>query len=218
VASLSDTRSEIAQRVHLLSPLPGHSPRLQMRFRTPEPSAEVKAWLEPLAARGRYAVVNPGGRLGDRRIPASAFREAAVLLAAEGITPVVTWGPGEEALAGRVVAASDGAAELCFATTLRQLVELARRARVMVAADTGPLHLACAVGTPVVGVFGPTDPARNGPFSPHDEVVRRHGPADGRHRGRFRVAPEALAAIPAREVLEAVDRRLARAAGSAGAV
>ena len=90
-----------------------------------------------------------------------------------GLTSLVTWGPGEERLAARVVTASEGAAVLCFPTTLLELLELVRRARLVVAADTGPLHLACAVGTPVVGIYGPTDPARNGPFSAADVVVRR---------------------------------------------
>lgn len=114
-----------------------------------------------------------------------------------------------------MVAASEGAAERCFPTGLRHLVALFRRAELMVAADTGPLHIACAVGTRVVGLFGPTDPARNGPFSPEDVVVRRAGPPDPRHRGRFRVGPEDMAAITAAEVLEAVDRRLAVASRTA---
>src|SRR4030095_13798827 len=89
------------------------------------------------------------------------------------LVPLVTWGPGEERLAARVVTASAGTAVLCFPTTLLALPDLRRRARLMVAADTGPLHLACAVGTAVVGIYGPTDPARNGPFSAADVVVRR---------------------------------------------
>jgi heptosyltransferase-1 len=79
------------------------------------------------------------------------------------------------------------------------------------------LHLACAVGTAVVGIFGPTDPARNGPFGVDDVVVRRVGPPEGRHRGRFRVGPAEMAAITPAELLAAVERRLARAAAPLGA-
>ena len=192
-------------------------------FRFPDLSgeaAEVEGLLGAAGiAPGSFALLNAGGGWPEKLWPPEGYGAVARGLRERGLRALVTWGPGEDALADRVVAASGGAAERCFPTGLRQLLELARRARVMVAADTGPLHLACAVGTPVVGIFGPTDPARNGPFSPLDEVVRREGPPDTRHRGRFQVGPETLAAIPAREVLDAVDRRLVRAAaGSARAV
>jgi ADP-heptose:LPS heptosyltransferase len=174
-------------------------------------SAQVEAALSAAGVRaGEFAILNAGGGWPQKLWPPEGYGALAPALRARGLRPLVTWGPGEEALADRVVAASGGAAERCFPTGLRQLVELARRARIMVAADTGPLHIACAVGTPVVGIFGPTDPARNGPFSPEDEVVRRAGPPDPRHRGRFRVSPEVLRAIPPAEVLDAVDRRLSR--------
>jgi heptosyltransferase I len=162
---------------------------------------------------GAFAILNAGGGWPQKLWPAEGYGAVARGLRDRGLRALVTWGPGEEALADRVVAASEGAAQRSFPTDLRQFVELARRARVMVAADTGPLHLACAVGTPVVGLYGPTDPARNGPFSADDVVVRRQGPPDPRHRGRFAVGPADMASITPAEVLEAVDRRLARAAG-----
>jgi ADP-heptose:LPS heptosyltransferase len=110
-----------------------------------------------------------------------------------------------------VVAASDGAASRSFPTTLLDYVELARRARLVVAADTGPLHLACAVGTPVVALFGPTDPARNGPFSPEDMVVRRTpGCAPCYSRSCLRHAG-VMDGISLDEVRAAVERRLALA-------
>jgi ADP-heptose:LPS heptosyltransferase len=180
---------------------------------------EVEAALAVAGvAPGTFAILNAGGGWPEKLWPAERYGVLARGLRERGLAALVTWGPGEEALADRVVAASGGAARRCFPTDLRQFLELARRARVMVAADTGPLHIACAVGTSVVGIYGPTDPARNGPFSPDDVVVRRHGPADPRHRGRFQVTPRDMAAITANEVLEAVDRRLARAAGRAHAV
>jgi ADP-heptose:LPS heptosyltransferase len=175
-------------------------------------AAQVDAALGAAGLRaGEFAILNAGGGWPEKLWPPESYGALAPALRARGLRALVAWGPGEDALAERVVAASGGAAERCFPTGLRQLVELARRARIMIAADTGPLHLACAVGTPVVGIFGPTDPARNGPFSPDDEVVRREGPPDPRHRGRFRVDAEALRAIPPAEVLAAVERRLARA-------
>jgi heptosyltransferase I len=157
---------------------------------------------------GRFAILNPGGGWGTKQWPAESFGALARGLAERGLPSLVTWGPGEQPLADAVVASSGGAAVRGFPTTLRELVALIRRAAVVVAADTGPLHLACAVKTPVVGLYGPTDPARNGPFAAADRVVRRV-PAcapchrrDCRHEG-------VMAQIPVEEVLAAVEQRLA---------
>jgi heptosyltransferase I len=156
-------------------------------------------------------VLNPGGGWASKLWPPERFGELARGLRALGRQPLVCWGPGEEALAGRVVAASAGCARLCPPTRLLDFVEIARRARLVVAADTGPLHLACAVGTPVVALFGPTDPARNGPFSRDDVVVRRtpacapcYSRTCARHAG-------VMAGIDVAEVLAAAQRRIAAA-------
>jgi heptosyltransferase I len=175
---------------------------------SPESSVRVSEGLASLGLRS-FAILNPGGGWGSKLWPAERFGEVARGLRALGLASIVTWGPGEEGLAERVVAASDGAAQRSFPTTLLDYVELARRARVVVAADTGTLHLACAVRTPVVALFGPTDPARNGPFDAADVVVRRVPPCAPCHR---RVCPRhdgVMAGIPATDVLQAVERRLA---------
>jgi ADP-heptose:LPS heptosyltransferase len=174
-------------------------------------SAERVDRVLPGLVREPFAILNPGGGWASKLWPPESFGAVALGLRERGLSSVVTWGPGEEALADRVVAASSGAAVRCFATSLLDYVALARRARLVVAGDTGTLHLACAVGTPVVALFGPTDPARNGPFSPRDEVVRRVPPCAPCHR---RVCPRhegIMATIPHGEVLGAIDRRLAAA-------
>ena len=162
-----------------------------------------------LAGRTEFAVLNPGGGWASKLWPAERFGELARGLAGLGLRSLVSYGPGEEGLAEQVVAASGGAAERSFPTTLVDFIELARRARLVVAADTGPLHLACAVGTPVVALFGPTDPARNGPFAREDVVVRQrpacapcYSRTCARHAG-------IMAGITAAEVLAAATRRLA---------
>jgi ADP-heptose:LPS heptosyltransferase len=176
-------------------------------------SAEAVARVDA-ALRGAaedLVVLNPGGGWASKLWPAERFGALAARLRAAGLRPLVSFGPGEEGLADRVVSASSGAAERSFPTTLLDYAELARRARLVVAADTGPLHLACAVGTPVVALFGPTDPARNGPFDPDDVVVRR-APACApcysrtclRHAG-------VMGEVSVEEVLSACERRLAAA-------
>ena len=132
--------------------------------------------LGPRRRRARGGSTPAGGWASKLSRPAERYGELAKGLRDLGLRPLVSWGPGEEGLADRVVAASGGAAARSFPTTLLDYVEIARRARLVVAADTGPLHLACAVGTPVVALFGPTDPARNGPFATDDVVVRRASP------------------------------------------
>lgn len=158
---------------------------------------------------GPFVVLNPGGGWASKLWPAESFGAAARGLRERGLAAVVTWGPGEDALADRVVAAAGGAAVRCFPTSLLDYVALARRARLVLAADTGTLHLACAVGTPVVALFGPTDPRRNGPFSPLDEVVRRVPPCAPCHRRLCARHDGIMTTIPLVDVLRAVDRRLA---------
>jgi lipopolysaccharide heptosyltransferase I len=176
-------------------------------------SLKVAAALQAEDA-GDYVVINPGGGWASKLWPPEFFGRVAQGLRSRGLGTLVTWGPGEETLADRVVAASEGAARRCFPTTLLELVELARRARLFVAADTGPLHLACAIGAPVVGIFGPTDPARNGPWSPLDLTVRRRPLCSPCHRRRCSMHEGVMHAIPPEEVLKAIDRRLGAGAGT----
>jgi heptosyltransferase-1 len=165
---------------------------------------------------GGLAILNPGGGWASKLWPPERFGELARGLRGLGLRPIVSWGPGEEDLAGRVAAASGGAATVSFPTTLLDYVELARRARLVVAGDTGPLHLACAVGTPVVALFGPTEPARNGPFAPDDVVVRRTPPCAPCYSRKCLRHVGVMHGITVDEVLAAAEKRLAaaRAPGS----
>ncbi len=158
---------------------------------------------------GPFVILNPGGSWLSKLWPPDRFGTVARALRERGLASLVTFGPGEESLAERVVAASDGAARRCFPTSLLELAELARHARVVVAADTGPMQLACAVGAPVVALFGPTDPLRNGPFSPQDGVVRRTPLCSPCHKRRCPTHDGVMRAIQPEEVIRAVERRLA---------
>ncbi|HMK71800.1 MAG TPA: heptosyltransferase, partial [Myxococcaceae bacterium] len=107
VAARTETRSELAQRLHLLLPIAGEDPIGRPSFRTPRPRPEVSSLLAEVRSRP-HAVLVPGGRLGWRRIPPEAFAAAARALASAGRRPVVAWGPGEETLARAVVDAAPG--------------------------------------------------------------------------------------------------------------
>jgi ADP-heptose:LPS heptosyltransferase len=202
----------IDKNLALLGPLGIEATGLREFPLPPSPDAvqRVDEGQRELVVRD-FAILNPAGGWESKLWPAERFGEVAKGLRERGLRSVVTWGPGEDALADRVVASSEGAAVRSFPTTLLDYVELARRARLVIAADTGPLHLACAVGTPVVALFGPTDPARNGPFEPADEVIRRTPPCAPCYRRGCTRHSGIMADIPAAEVLGAAERRLAAA-------
>jgi ADP-heptose:LPS heptosyltransferase len=178
----------------------------------PLPPTEVQSEVVRLKlaelSLGPFVILNPGGGWASKLWPAERYGILARGLRERGYASIVTWGPGEAALASRAVAASDGTAVRCFPTSLLEFAELARFARLVVAADTGPLHLACAVGTPVVGIYGPTDPARNGPFAAEDRVVRRLPLCSPCHRQRCRIHEGVMSAIATNEVQRAIDARL----------
>jgi heptosyltransferase I len=161
-------------------------------------------------AGSRYALLNPGAAWPNKRWPPERLASIATeLRARHGLRSVVLWGPGEEHLAEAVVAGAGGAAIVSPKTSIADLVALARGAELMVSGDTGPTHVAAALGTPIVGIYGPTRPARNGPMSPLDVTVSRDSVCECHHLRRCRLGRMCLLDIEVAEVLEAVERRLA---------
>jgi heptosyltransferase I len=162
------------------------------------------------ATGGRYALLNPGAAWPNKRWPPERLAAVAGALAERhGLRSIVLWGPGERDLAEQVVAAAAGAALLSPKTAIADVVALARGAAVMVSGDTGPTHIAAAVGTPLVGIYGPTRPERNGPWRPADVTVSRADSCACHHLRRCRRETMCLMDITAAEVLDAVERRLA---------
>jgi lipopolysaccharide heptosyltransferase I len=168
------------------------------------------------AAGGPYALLNPGAAWPNKRWPPDRLAAIARLLRdRHGLASIVLWGPGEAEAAGVVEAESAGAARLAPETTWTDVLALARGARLIVSGDTGPLHLAAAVGVPAVALFGPTDPGRNGPWIDPDISISRYGRCECHYERKCRLGAErwCLGTIPVDEVAEAVRVRL----GSAGA-
>jgi heptosyltransferase-1 len=159
---------------------------------------------------GRYALLNPGAAWPNKRWPPARLAAVAVTLRERhDLWSVVLWGAGEQALAEEVVRVARGAAMLAPPTTIADLVALARGAALMVSGDTGPTHVASAVGTPIVGIFGPTRPARNGPLSSRDVTVSRDASCRCHHLRRCTQPRMCLLDLPVQEVVGAVERRLA---------
>ena len=134
-----------------------------------------------------FMILNPGAGWGAKRWPTERYGEIARLFSERGFGVVINSGPGEEMLANELNVAS-GHIALALSPTLDELIALTRRTALVIAGDTGPLHLASALGKPVVGIFGPTDPARNGPFGGKFRVLRH--PESKRDHSR-RAEPEA---------------------------
>lgn len=146
-----------------------------VEFRIPaDPAADARV-DEFLAGVGikphdRLVLVNPGAGRPEKRWPVERFRDLGRRLTDEaGARVVALWGPGEEDDARAIVTAG---ALLAPPTTLRDLTALVRRARLVIAADTGPLHIAAAVGTPCLGLYGPTSGIRNGPYGAGNRVLQ----------------------------------------------
>jgi ADP-heptose:LPS heptosyltransferase len=176
------TRSEATQRTHLASPLVALKEPVRLSFR---PTVPFEVAPPP------YAVINPGGRLGYRRVVPERFADAASALLERGVTPVVTWGPGEEPLVDAVLAACPRAVR-APSTSLDQLASLMRGAAVTVCNNTGPMHLAAAVGCPTLALFLHMEVERWGyPYVPH-VMLDLTGAEDPAERVRAAVAAFAL--------------------------
>ena len=158
------------------------------------------------------ALISPGGGWENKLYPPQLWGEVANGLAALQLAPLVLWAPGEEELAGQVIEASGGVARRAPASSVLELAALAKDCRLFLAADTGPLHIAGAMGAPLVAVFGPTDPARNGPWSKDDEVVRRIPACAPCHKRSCDTHSDTMKKILPSTVLEAATRRLASSA------
>lgn len=173
---------------------------------------EVRALVGRTAPAG-YVLLNPGAAWPNKRWPVERFGALAARLHAErGLRGVVLWGPGERRRAEAVVEASGGAAEVAPPTTLPVIAALGRHARLVVAGDTGPLHLAAAAGAPAVALFGPTRAERSGPWAAEDASVSRVDQCVCVNERRCRRNQPCIETIGVDEVLAASVARLDRAA------
>ena len=121
---------------------------------------------EVCGSSGSVAVISPGvsAAQAHKKPPAALLAAASRRLAGRGVTPLIVWGPGEESDARRIVELTPDESTLAPPTDLRALAALLAKARLFVGGDSGPLHLACALGCPVIGLYGSTDPVVNGPW------------------------------------------------------
>jgi heptosyltransferase I len=157
------------------------SPRFPLTLR-PEDEKQVTQELARHNITDFY-VLNPGGGWRSKCWPPERYGELHHRLAVQhGWRSVISFGPGEENLAQELVSAAGTPPPVAIPLGLGPVMALLRRAKFVVSADTGPLHLASALGAPVVGLFGPTDPARNGPYGGASIVIRNPGKTETTYR------------------------------------
>ena len=156
-----------------------------------------------------FALINPGAAWPNKRWPPERYGQVAAAIRERfGWSSLVLWGPREQAQAMAVVDASNGAAVLAPPTSIVDLFGIAKAARVAISGDTGPLHIAGAVGTPLVALFGPTFAERNGPWDKHDVVVKRTEQCECLYQRQCHLASPCIDTIPLDEVMSAVVRRV----------
>jgi heptosyltransferase-1 len=207
-AALWYTRQVTTQRAHVIEQTLSIVEALAGRNLSYEPvefpsdSAAEERITQQLQHAGvsEFAILNPGAGWGAKQWPAERYGAVAVALAKCGLQSVVNFGPGEESLAREVEASSEGAARP-LQCSISELVALTRRARLFVGGDTGPLHLAAALRVPIVAIFGPTDPKRNGPYGTRSIVLRN--PESQTTHARNARPDEGMLAIAAEAVVEA---------------
>lgn len=208
----ADDRGHVVHKnLAMLAPLGVAADAIRFPWREAPSAVAATVLSDPrVTAAGGFVLINPGAAWENKRWPPERFGALAAALAARhGLPSVVTWGPGEEARAAAVVAAAGGHGVVSPPTALHDLLALARAARLCVSGDTGPLHLAASVGTPIVGLFGPTRPERNGPWDPADRVVSRAAECVCFHKRRCLRGAACIDRIDVDEVLAACTARLA---------
>jgi lipopolysaccharide heptosyltransferase I len=185
-----------------------------VRFDLPELAADARmadGFLRDsgLAAR-RFAVLNPGAGWPSKIWPPERYGELArALVESRGLPSVAVWGGREELpLAESIVAASNGHACLVPPTSMTQLAAVCRRAAVFIGSDTGPMHLAVAVGTPTISLHGPSRAEWCGAYGPNNVRLQVRYEAGSSHERRT-ADDSAMRAITVDIVAAACDRLLA---------
>lgn len=205
-------RHAVEKYLSLLEPLGIQESQWTVRFPLvwgPEDEDRTdRFWVQQGFGRGGskpepVIAVNPGANWPSKRWPPERYGQVADRLVKEhGIRVLILWGPGERPLAERMAQTMHEKAVMAPETDLKQLMALIKRCRLLITGDTGPLHIAAALGVPTVSLFGPSDPARNGPFGQGHAVIRSPIPP-ATHWQKKEIGHHWMEAIPVETVVEA---------------
>lgn len=203
--------------LELLAPLGITAPRVH--FDLPERASDGLLAEQILHTdelpRGRFAVLNPGAGWSSKIWPPERYGElAGRLLSDYGMPTLAVWGlPDEKPLGEAIVAASGGAARLAPPTSVLELGAVCRRAALFVGSDTGPMHLAVAVGTPTISLHGPSVADWCGAYGPENvrlQVRYEAGSAQERRKAddsAMREISVEMVHAACRRLIEASDKR-----------
>ncbi|MHB8652316.1 MAG: glycosyltransferase family 9 protein [Terriglobia bacterium] len=207
-----DKNFSLVERLGVPSPSPA-----QWEFPLPRTAADDGYVENQLAALGvnEFMVMNPGGGWQAKRWAPEQYADLIRRLGSEfGGKILLTGSPQEEVLIEEILTLAGSRDAHYFPATLVQFIALVRRARLFLAGDTGPLHLAAAVSTPIVAIFGatgsPNTPERNGPFFPGDITLSNGRPAPTTQNHKV---PHYIEGVTVDAVLTAIGERLERAHG-----
>lgn len=216
---VAPTATHVVDRnLELLTPLGIRNPAVRFDLpnfaNLPSPSGRCvggEGGSTAITFNSPFAILNPGAGWKSKLWPRDRFAEVARHLGKQHrMRSIVVWAPGEEKVwAEEIVAQSEGHAELAPPTTLTELAAICRQAAIFISSDTGPLHIAAAVGTPCIGLFGPMPAERNGPYG-SQHIALQKMTLTGRSRDRRSAGPESMEAITVDDVCQATDTLIAR--------
>jgi lipopolysaccharide heptosyltransferase I len=206
------TEHVVDRYLELLCPLGIRRPSVSFAMPVCDESArKVTQTLCNHGSPARVALVNPGAGWDSKRWSTERYATVVRHLAErQGLFSIVLWcGDRELGLANEIVSRAAGNAVVAPPTSLVDLREFVRRAAIFIGSDTGPMHLAVAVGTPTVAIYGPTDPRRCGPYG--TAPIALYNPSTKDARTKMRSGDnEAMLAISAEQVMAACDLLLQR--------
>ncbi len=206
-------RHAVEKYLSLLEPLDLHESQWVRRFPLVWDSSDDERISRFLKQHGLghnepWVAVNPGANWPSKRwMPDRYAKVADQLTKQRGIRVLILWGPGELSLAHAVAGAMTEKAVIAPETTLKQLMVLISRCRLLMSGDSGPAHLAAALGVPTVTLFGPSDPVRNGPYGENQTIVRSPVPP-ARYYQRKEVGDRWMKAIAVEAVVAAAKKQL----------
>ena len=205
-AHIADQNGELSQRAEARN---GVAP---VSLQVPSKINEAVCSVLQQNKVGTCIVLSPGGGWSSKCWPSERYGELCRKIHTTlGLRCVINYGPGEEQLLSAVKTASGDSDPFPYNSSLGALMALLRNALSVVGGDTGPLHLAVALGTPVVALFGPTDPVRNGPYRPSvdstKDIVLRSPHAVTSYKRRDRPDPSLLQ-LEVSAVFDAVRRQV----------
>lgn len=181
----SSVMNRVEENLRLVEPLAGIPKRPNFSIYVPDETHDlIDGYFEETFTGGKYVIAMhaPMDR-ADKRLPLELFGQAADMLMSDGrFELILTYGPGQRDIALRVQEMTRRKPAIAHETRdLRQYAWLVHRCDMYVGGDTGPMHIAAAMGTPVVAIFGATDPRKHAPYNLPHEIVRDEGALTAEH-------------------------------------